>query len=67
MPDFTSPYWQGRIAADRKNLEAFQEGYAAYEDGRKVSDNPNPIGTDLYNQWDKGWHQAQQDDDLVDC
>jgi len=56
-----NPYWQGRVGAERNSLEAFQDGYTAYEEGQKVTDNPHEVGTELWSQWDKGWHRAERD------
>lgn len=61
MPDFINPYWQGRIATERHKLEAFQAGYTAYENDQKAEDNPHEYGTEIWAQWDKGWHQAEKD------
>lgn len=60
-PQYSSPYWDGRLGSERHKLEAFQAGYTAYENNQEVRDNPHDCGTELWEQWDKGWHQAEKD------
>lgn len=47
---------------------AFQEGYKAYQNDQKVTENPySPMGVgtyeqDLYDEWIDGWYQAGSDE-----
>lgn len=39
--------------------DAWQEGYAAFEDGVAESKNPYPHGCDEHLSWNDGWLAAQ--------
>jgi hypothetical protein len=55
------------LAQDLKKV-AFKQGYRAYQDGLKISDNPYFTGVaetfdeELYENWIDGWYQAGADD-----
>lgn len=40
---------------------ARREGYEAWYDGKRLSDNPFPKGSDCYDSWRAGWLGAEED------
>jgi hypothetical protein len=36
--------------------DPMEEGKLAAADGKPVSDNPYPAGSDAHEQWAEGWH-----------
>jgi hypothetical protein len=43
-----------------------QEGYAAYESGKRLEDNPYREEGSIYSdhaQWEEGWYDAESEDD----
>ena len=43
-------------------MTQYDLGYKAYLDGETEDDNPNPYGSDDWNEWLRGFQQAEADD-----
>lgn len=44
--------------------DAFSEGYSAYENYKRKSDNPYPQMSDERAAWNRGYNQAAEDNEL---
>lgn len=42
--------------------KAYDEGYTAYQSGKKLQDNPYGEGLVIYDQWEQGWMAAKGED-----
>ena len=56
-----NPYRQGRLASTRRKLDAFLEGYEAFNTGLHLEDNPYEPDSVSFEHWQKGWLEAQQE------
>jgi hypothetical protein len=41
--------------------EPYEQGFAAYESGRGLPDNPHPLDSCVHQQWANGWSQARDE------
>lgn len=44
-------------------IDPGREGYAAYENGWGIEDNPYPAGDWPHDEWADGWLRSQRDDE----
>lgn len=47
------------------SLDKWQDGYASYEEGFMLSDNPEPKDSSDFDDWEEGWIDAQTDTEGV--
>lgn len=45
-------------------LSSYDLGYIAYQTGRLLKENPFPSGNRSYENWIKGWKEAQKEESL---
>jgi hypothetical protein len=41
--------------------DPYDEGFAAYQSGRGLPDNPHPLDSCAHQQWANGWSQARDE------
>ena len=51
------------ISDEQKLRRVYNQGYAAFHDGRKEEDNPHYHSTDgSLSEWNRGFHDAEDED-----
>lgn len=45
-----------------QRVNAYEEGWKAYQEGRRLMDNPYPQRSIEWQDWRNGWHDSEPDD-----